>query len=122
MMKLIKTTKYGLVGLLFIMPVIALAIPTLGSIETAVLDLLNLIIPVLIAAAIVFFLWGVLKYVNSGDNAEERVQARALMTYGIIAIFVMVSLWGLIGLLRNVFDLNDPIVMPVNFDDIILEL
>ena len=112
--------KYCLAVLLFTLPSIALAASTLNDIETAALNLLNAVVPMLIAVAVVFFLWSVLKYINSGDNAEVRAQARALMIYGVIAIFVMVSIWGFVGLLRDTFNLNDSV--PVDFDTIILEM
>ena len=123
-MKFIKQTvrqKYYLVFLLFVMPsVIFAADTTLNDIEVAALDLLNSVVPMLIAAAVAFFLWSVLKYINSGDNAETRIQARALMVYGIIAIFVMVSLWGFVNVLVETFNLEESI--PVDFNDIILEI
>ena len=123
-MKFIKQTvrqKYYLVFLLFVMPsVIFAADTTLNDIEVAALDLLNSVVPMLIAAAVAFFLWSVLKYINSGDNAEARIQARALMIYGIIAIFVMVSLWGFVNVLVETFNLEESI--PVDFNDIILEI
>ena len=123
MMKFLKQIvkqKHSIVFLLFMIPSVVLAASTLNDIEATALNLLNAVVPMLIAIAVVFFLWSVLKYINSGDNAETRAQARALMTYGIIAIFVMVSIWGFVGLLRDTFNLNDSV--PVDFDTIILEM
>ena len=123
-MKFIKQVikvRYALVVLFLTSPVFVIAAGTLNDIEEAVLELLNSIIPMFVAAAVVFFLWSVLKYVNSGDNAEVRIQARALMVYGVVAIFVLVSVWGLVGLLENVFNLDNS-NLPVNPNDIILEM
>ena len=122
-MKLVKQMiklKYGFAILFFAVPSTAFAASTLNEIETAALNLLNSTIPTLIAMAVVFFLWSVFKYINSGDNEETRTQARALMVYGIIAIFVMVSLWGFVELLSGTFNLDGNV--PVNFNDIILEM
>lgn len=118
--KHIVKQKYSIILLLFATPSMVFAASTLNDIEIAALGLLNAVVPMLIAAAVAFFLWSVLKYINSGDNAEARTQARALMVYGVIAIFVMVSLWGFVNVLKDTFDLNDNI--PVDFDDIILEM
>ncbi len=119
--KQIVRQKYSITLLLFSAPsAVFAAASTLNDIEAAALELLNAVVPLLIAAAVVFFLWSVLKYINSGDNAEARAQAKALMIYGVIAIFVMVSLWGLVNVLADAFDLNDSV--PVDFNDIILEM
>ena len=77
--------------------------------------------PVVIAAAVVYFLWGVLQFVSAGDDAEKRKAAQGRMIHGVIAIFVMVSLWGLVGLLSNTLGLNGS-VPPIDFKNVILEL
>jgi len=112
--------KYALITIL-VLPSVVLAASTLNDIESAALNILNLVVPLFIAAAVVVFLWSVLKYINSGDNAETREQAKSLMIYGVIAIFVMVSVWGLVGVLRNMFTLNGN-VLPVDPNSIILEM
>ena len=113
--------KYSIILLLFVMPSMVFATDTtLYDVEVAALNVLNSIVPALIAAAVTFFLWSVLKYINSGDNAEVRAQARALMIYGVIAIFVMVSLWGFVNVLVEALNLNGN--LPVDFNNIILEM
>ena len=64
------------------------------------------LIPLLIGIAVLVFLWGVVKYVIAGDDAEKRKSGGALMAYGILAIFVMVSVWGLVGVLIGTFQLE----------------
>lgn len=66
-------------------------------------DLLSGLFPILIALAVVLFLWGILKYIRASDNPEERTDGRELMVYGIVAIFVMVSFWGLVNILVGTF-------------------
>ena len=46
------------------------------------------------------FLWGVLKYVlNASDDA--KAEGKQFMLWGIIALFVMVSVWGLVNLISR---------------------
>ncbi len=59
------------------------------------------VIPFLFALALVMFIVGVLKYVKSGDNEEAREAGRGLMLFGIIALFVMTSVWGLVKILYS---------------------
>lgn len=56
------------------------------------------VIPFIFALAVFVFLAGLIKYVGNGDNEEKRSEGRSLMTYGIIGFFVMVSVWGLVGI------------------------
>lgn len=58
--------------------------------------LTKFVIPFLFALALVMFLVGVLKYVKNGDNEEAREAGRGLMLFGIIALFVMTAVWGLV--------------------------
>lgn len=57
---------------------------------------------ILIAVAIVVFFWGVITYVIAGADEEKRATGRSLMIYGVIGIFVMVALWGLVYLLGSI--------------------
>ena len=67
---------------------------------------LNDLIPLLIGIAVIVFLWGVVKYVIAGSDSTKRKEGGALMAYGILAIFVMVSVWGLVNILVDTLDLN----------------
>ncbi len=61
------------------------------------------IIPFVIGLGVLLFLIGVVQYVSSGDNEEQREASRNMMIYGIIAIFVMVSVWGIVKILSTTF-------------------
>ncbi len=97
------------VTLLTLVPSIALAqdVSYFTGLITDVQGILNALVPVLIAAAVVYFLWGVLQFVASGDDEEKRKAGRGRMIHGIIAIFVMVSLWGLIGFLGDLTGVDE---------------
>lgn len=61
------------------------------------------VIPFLFALALVVFLVGVVRYVAGGDNEEKRTQGRDIMWFGIIALFVMVGVWGFVKMLVMTF-------------------
>ncbi len=75
-------------------------------------DLINLAIPLIIALAVLYFFWGLAQYILNSANEEKKEEGRNIMIYGIIALFVMVSVWGLIRLLQETFNVKDtnPIV------------
>jgi hypothetical protein len=73
-------------------------------VELIISSILNPVVALLIGLAVVYFMWGALKYVNRGhDDGAEGVK---MMTYGIFALFVMVSVWGLVYILINTFNLS----------------
>tara|TARA_Y100000310_G_C20349696_1_gene653744 strand:+ start:185 stop:547 length:363 start_codon:yes stop_codon:yes gene_type:complete len=70
-------------------------------------------LPVLIGVAILFFIWGVVRFLLAGDNEDTRKAARNMIIWGIISIFVIVSVWGLVNLLGTTFGLtNTPPPVP----------
>jgi len=76
----------------------ATANPTTGLIDNIGAWVGNLI-PITIALALLFFLWGLVMFIkNSGDSAA-REEGKQKMFWGVVALFVMVSVWGLVTFL-----------------------
>lgn len=67
--------------------------------------ILKIAIPILLTLAVVFFLWGLVSYMRSDDDLDVEA-AKKTMLKGIIAIFIMVSIWGLVAILQNTFNLS----------------
>lgn len=65
------------------------------------------IIPLLFTVALVAFIWGVLRYLMNAADSKERAEGRNFMIWGIIALFVMLSVWGLTSVLSNTFNLDN---------------
>src|SRR3989344_3906966 len=64
-------------------------------------NLVRQLIPLLVGVAVVVFIWGVIRYITAGESDEKRKAGRNLMIYGIIAIFVIVSICGLVAILQE---------------------
>ncbi len=65
-------------------------------------SLVNQILPLIIAIAVVYFIWQVFTYAIAA-NEEDKGKAKTHMIWGIVGIFVMVSVWGLVGILVSTF-------------------
>jgi len=61
--------------------------------------LVNMLIVFVIALATLVFIWGLLTYIISKDAAKQS-EAKMYMVWGIIGLFVMVSVWGIVGFLQ----------------------
>jgi threonine/homoserine/homoserine lactone efflux protein len=85
-------------------PVVALAADAYSIIAT-VNSILSWIIPVLITLAVIYFIWGVIQYLISGDE-EKKKKARGMIISGLIGLFVIVAFWGIIRLITNTFQVG----------------
>lgn len=57
----------------------------------------------LLALAILYFLWNVVQFIRKNDKPEEIEKFKTHTMWGIVAIFVMVSVWGLVQILVTSF-------------------
>ncbi len=99
--------KLILTGLPFLglfSPAIALAAPrTYADLIGLFLSIINLIIPIVIGIAVVGFMYGVLKYMLSLGNEQEKKSGREIMLWGVVALFLMFTVWGILRVLSNTF-------------------
>lgn len=73
-------------------------------------NIIQPLVPLLMALTLVYFIWGVTKFVRDSDSDQARSQGRKIMISGVIALFVEVSIWGLVALLTQTFGL--PFIIP----------
>lgn len=69
-------------------------------------DFINVLMPFIISLTVLVFIWGIFRMVTSSDGAA-REEARGYITWGIIALFVMVSVWGLVNILVRSINLDN---------------
>lgn len=94
-------------ALVAVSPLIALAqgyAPNqgIGGLFSFAGSILNRVVPLLIAVAVVFFIYEVLMYTIAGDE-EKKKAAKTHIIWGIVGIFIMVSVWGLVAILQSTF-------------------
>ncbi len=63
------------------------------------------VIPILITFAVIWVIIGVIKYATASDD-EKQGEARSMIIHAIIALFVIVSIWGLVAILNSTFGIN----------------
>lgn len=69
------------------------------------LALLSLIAVTIVSLAVVFFIWGMIKYTIS-QSEDDKKNARAIIVNGLIILFVMVSVWSLVAIIGRTLDIN----------------
>ena len=61
--------------------------------------IINPLIILLFALAVVYFLYGLARYLLSPENEEIRKSSKSHMLWGIIGMFIMVSVFGIMTLI-----------------------
>ncbi|MDP2705291.1 MAG: hypothetical protein U1D31_01250 [Patescibacteria group bacterium] len=87
----------------------ALAFAQLGNVEdiiSAIGSIVTLLIPIAFSAALLFFFWGLAQYILSAGNEEAKAQGRNMMIWGIVALFVMASVWGLVAFIGDALGID----------------
>ncbi len=104
--------KLGYVVGAFAVPLFAFAQIRADSAQNLSLDIIRFIntvaVPLLFAVAFIVFIFGIFQYFIMGSHDEDkRATGKTLMLYGIIGFFVMVSVWGLVGILTGTFQFGN---------------
>lgn len=87
------------------LPLFAMAQTTAYSILGTVRDVMNILIPMLITAALIYFIWGVIQYIIAKD-ADAKEKGKKVLVQGILGLFIIVSVWGLIGIIQSTFGIG----------------
>ena len=76
--------------------------------SNSIVDIINnALVPLLIAVAFIVFLFGVYKYFIAGaDKDTERAEGRKFALSGIIGFVIILSVWGLVAIVRNTLNLT----------------
>ena len=96
----------SLYTLFFLLPFVAFAGTTGGvsGVLTTANDIITKLIPLLIGAAVVVFFWGLVQYILS--SGEGHGTGRNVMIAGIVALFIMVSVWGIVHLAQSTLSIT----------------
>lgn len=78
------------------------------------LDLIGVIIPVIASLALLVFFWGLAKFImNVSGDAKAVAEGKNLMIWGFIAIFIMVSIWGILSALSGEVGFDPSLTLPL---------
>lgn len=72
----------------------------LGSLPALVQNirsLINNILPVLLALGVLYFFWGLITFIRGAGDPKKTAEGKGIMIWGIVALFVMVSIWGILN-------------------------
>ena len=95
----LKLSKFGITALTLV-PSIALA-KTFGDIVNQLVGVINTAIPVVGGLILLAFGWGIFKYIFSNADSAEKGAGKEIIVWGLVALFVAFSIWGLVSVLKD---------------------
>src|SRR6185295_40902 len=77
---------------------------TLGNVIAKIGGLIAQATPVVVALALLGFFWGLAIYIFNQSNEKKKGEGRNIMIWGILALFIMLSVFGIISVLQSTFN------------------
>src|SRR3989344_4414708 len=91
-----------------LLPVATFAAPLegLSGLLRAFRGLLNLIVPVIFGLALVYFFWGLTQFIlHDAGSDKTREEGKKKIIWGIVALFVFISIYGILGMIGKLIDI-----------------
>lgn len=93
----------------------AASLPTVDLISILLIlgPIIQQLIVIAFSTALLGFFWGIAMFVWNAGNEKKRIEGRNVMIWGIIALFVSLSIFGIISALQTTFKIeNVPLTVP----------
>ena len=63
-------------------------------------QIINVLVPLVSTLAVVYFFYGLAKYILNSEDEDKRKEGKDIMIWGILAMFVIGTIWGIIGFIQ----------------------
>ena len=84
--------------------------------------IINPVILLLFALALVYFLYGVFEFISHQESEQEKTKGKSHMLWGIVGITIMMGVWVILRIVLNTLDIKQTEINPekgiVNLNDI----
>ncbi len=90
----------------------------IGKVDNTII---NPLIGLLFALAVVYFLYGVFEFIMNQEKEEKRTEGKKHMIWGIVGITIMMGVFMIMNLLLNTFGITDVRVLPTGENSVNLK-
>ena len=109
--------KKIIIAVLALTPIFAFAqnLDNIGQLIASIGGIVQIALPIVVGLALLAFFWGLVKFIFAQGNEEAKVEAKKIMLWGLVAMFVMVAVWGLVRFIGEALGVNqdeNPIAVP----------
>ena len=114
MIKFNRVAQVSIASAMILLPLFAMALPiptnpvpgasglTLTEIEQRITDIAQFMIVISVIVAVIFIIWGGIKYVMAGDDAAKAGSAKSTILNGVIGALVILAVGIIMQTLANV--------------------
>ena len=85
-------------------------VPLLNKLNKVII---NPLIVLLFAIGTLMFFWGVFQFVSNAEGEKGREEGKRNMIWGLVGMFIMVSVYGIIRVILDTFGIDAPGYIPV---------
>ena len=75
----------------------------IGAIESTIV---NPLIKLLFVVALAVFFWGIAEFILKSSNDTDRETGKQHMIWGVIGMFIIASVFGIIAVIKNTFGIS----------------
>lgn len=72
-----------------------------------IMNSIQMLVPLLLAIGLAVFVWGLVVFIAKADNEQERAAGKQKMVWGIVGLFVLTSVWGLVLLVQELTGIDN---------------
>jgi hypothetical protein len=97
--------KKFIVSILAFSPMLAFAqqLNDINAVAMKATNIGNLVVRLAISFAVIWIIISVVRYLIAGSDSEARAKGGQSILFGVIGLFAILSIWGLVYLLSNSF-------------------
>ncbi len=85
---------------------------TIFDVMNLLISIIGMIIPILLALAVLVFMWGIVKFIAHAGDEKAVEEGKTLMIWGMVGLFVMVAIWSIVGYLQSSLGLDTYSTLP----------
>ena len=108
--------KKVIIATLAFAPILAFAQGNFGNVSSLVDSLGTMVskaIPIVFGILVIVFFWGLVKFIFSSGNEESKADGKKIMLWGLIAMFIAASVWGIVTFARRSLGIGDEATIAV---------
>ncbi|MCX6738590.1 MAG: hypothetical protein NT098_00875 [Candidatus Parcubacteria bacterium] len=96
-----KNTLLFFIGSLSFFPFVAFGFTTLGTTLDMFLSVTLSLINIFGTLAFVVFFYGLALFLLNQEDKNANEKGKNIMVWGVVALFVLITIWGIIGFMQN---------------------
>ncbi|KKS33385.1 MAG: hypothetical protein UU96_C0026G0012 [Parcubacteria group bacterium GW2011_GWC2_42_13] len=73
----------------------------MNLLQKIIVQIINPVIVILVTLALVVFIWGIVQMIYSANNEEKRTQGKKHLLWGLVGLFIMLTVRGLLAIIQN---------------------